>query len=138
LLFTARRRSARLVKKRQVLPRDITSRGDKLGHPCGRFFRAARHAITAVPYLNALKLDREELVQALGLSFLVATVALGLSLAGSNAFTPAQAWQSGLALFPALAGMAVGTALRRRLPAEVFRRWFLVGLLLLGLYLALR
>ena len=94
--------------------------------------------LPAVPYLNALKLDREELVQALGLSFLVATIALGLSLAGSSAFTLAQAWQSGLALIPALAGMAVGTALRRRLPAEVFRRWFLVGLLLLGLYLALR
>lgn len=94
--------------------------------------------LPAVPYLNALNLDREDLVQALGLSFLVATVALGLSLAGSSAFTLAQAWQSGLALLPALAGMAAGTALRKRLRAETFRRWFLFGLLLLGLYLALR
>ena len=34
--------------------------------------------IPAVPYLQALDLDKEDLVQALGLSFLVSTIALGL------------------------------------------------------------
>jgi hypothetical protein len=40
--------------------------------------------IPAVPYLQALGFDREELMKALGLSFTVSTVALAWSLAGSG------------------------------------------------------
>jgi uncharacterized membrane protein YfcA len=43
-----------------------------------------------------------------------------------------------LAVPPALAGMGIGQWLRSRLQPEVFRRLFLIGLLLLGAYLMLR
>jgi len=36
----------------------------------------------------------------------------------------------------AVAGMLVGQAVRSRLPPESFRRWFLIAMILLGLYLA--
>jgi uncharacterized membrane protein YfcA len=42
------------------------------------------------------------------------------------------------ALVPALVGMWLGQALRRRIAAPVFRTVFFAGMLLLGLYLALR
>ena len=94
--------------------------------------------IPAVPYLQAIGLDKEELIQALGLSFTVSTVALGLGLLQVQALPPGALWMSLLALAPALGGMLFGQALRRRITAATFRRVFFVGLLLLGLYLALR
>ncbi len=94
--------------------------------------------LPAVPYLQALDLHRDELVRALGLSFLVATLALALSLGHSGVLGADLALVSSLAVLPALAGMALGQALRRRVAPEPFRIVFLAGLLALGLYLALR
>ena len=42
--------------------------------------------LPAVPYLQALRLDPEDLVQALGLSFTVSTLALGVALAADGQF----------------------------------------------------
>ena len=94
--------------------------------------------LPAVPYLQSLGLAKEDLIQALGLSFLVATVALAIGLANDGVYDQANLLGSAFALLPALGGMWLGTILRHRLPAEGFRRWFLIGLLALGLYLALR
>lgn len=94
--------------------------------------------LPAVPYLQALALDRDELVQALGLSFTVSTLALAAGLAGGGAFGPAIAGTSLLALAPALAGMAAGQHIRRLVRPETFRRCFFLGLLALGAYLAAR
>ena len=94
--------------------------------------------IPAVPYLQALGLEREALVRALGIAFLVSTIALGVALGQGGALPASTAAASVLALLPALGGMTLGQALRRRIAPEPFRRMFLVGLLLLGLYLASR
>lgn len=94
--------------------------------------------LPAVPYLQALKLDREELIQALGLSFTVSTVAIAGALWGEGAFNVSQIGISLLALAPALGGMFVGTWVRSRIAAETFRRVFFLGLLLLGAHLSLR
>jgi uncharacterized protein len=91
--------------------------------------------IPAVPYLQALGLDKEELVQALGLSFLVSTVALGLSLSHGGALNLEMGLASLLALAPAIVGMAIGQGLRKRLSPAAFKRVFLWGLLTLGVYL---
>ena len=95
--------------------------------------------IPAVPYLQALMLEKEELIQALGLSFTVSTVALafGLLLHASDQMTPVPLiGVSVLALVPALLGMFIGQMLRVRMSVEAFRRVFFTGLLLLGIYLA--
>ena len=94
--------------------------------------------IPAVPYLQALRLAPEDLVQALGLSFTVSTVALAAALAGDGQFAWPHAGASVLALFAAIAGMLLGQAVRTRMQPKTFRLWFLVGLLLLGLHLMLR
>lgn len=92
-----------------------------------------------MPYLQSLKLDREDLIQALGLSFTVSTAALavGLFRTGALASPTAQLAGSIAALAPALAGMFVGQALRQRMSVETFRKAFFIGLLALGLYLSL-
>ncbi len=94
--------------------------------------------IPSVPYLQALGFDKNELVQALGLSFLVATVSLALALATGGALDLDLTGSSFAALLPALAGMAMGQWVRSRISATVFRRYFFIGLLLLGAHLALR
>jgi uncharacterized membrane protein YfcA len=93
--------------------------------------------IPAVPYLQGLGLDKEELIQALGLSFTVSTVALAFGLAGHDAYHLEAIGASLLALPPALLGMGAGTLIRRRVSPATFRRWFLISLLILGLHLTL-
>jgi uncharacterized membrane protein YfcA len=94
--------------------------------------------IPAVPYLGALGLSRDELVQALGISFTVSTLALALALGTAGVFSTGLAWGSLVALLPALIGMGLGNALRRRVSPETFRRWFFLGLLALGVQLLAR
>ena len=43
-----------------------------------------------------------------------------------------------MGLVPAVAGMYMGLHIRRRLNPDLFRRWFLAGLVLLGGYMLLR
>ena len=92
--------------------------------------------IPAVPYLQAIGLQKDELVQALGLSFTVSTLALAVALVGLDAFTPDLAVPSAMAVVVALAGMRLGQAVRARLRPETFRLCFFAGLLALGAYLA--
>ena len=95
-------------------------------------------AIPAVPYLQGIGLDKEDLVQALGLSFTVSTLALGAVLAATASLTSVSMGQTLVALAMAVAGMGIGQAVRLRLDPATFRRWFFGGLLLLGLYIAAR
>ena len=94
--------------------------------------------IPAVPYLQGLRLERDALVQALGLCFTVSTVALGASLLLAGAYPARTAGMSLAALVPALAGMMCGQWIRGRIRPETFRRCFFVGLLGLGLHLMLK
>ena len=94
--------------------------------------------IPAVPYLQALGLEKDELVRALGLAFLVATIALGASLGADGALQGAALVGSFIVVLPALLGMGAGQWLRGRVRPETFKTIFFAGLLLLGIYLALR
>lgn len=94
--------------------------------------------IPAVPYLQALDLSRDDLVQALGLSFTVSTVALALALGAHGAIEGEGMALSFLALGPALLGMWIGQRLRHRISPAAFRRVFLLFLLVLGTEMSLR
>jgi uncharacterized protein len=93
--------------------------------------------IPAVPYLQAIGLEKDDLIQALGLSFTVSTVALAIGLLWVDAWQMNDVWTSLLALAPAMAGMTAGQWLRGRFSAALFRKVFFAGLLLLGATLAL-
>ena len=94
--------------------------------------------IPAVPYLQAIGFEREDLVQALGLSFTVSTLALAINVTHAGVVGVAVAGPAFAALAMAGLGMALGQALRQRLPPATFRRWFFIGLLVLGIYLVAR
>lgn len=94
--------------------------------------------LPSVPYLGALAWDHDELVQALGVSFMVSTLALAAALLGQGVLAPAAAGVSVLAVLPAVAGMSIGQALRRRVSPRAFRVCFFLGLLGLGVHLVSR
>src|SRR5450830_1168420 len=91
--------------------------------------------IPAVPYLQALNLEKDALIQALGLSFTVSTIAMAVGLAQGGALHLGGTAISLMALAPALGGMFLGQWLRAKISAVLFRRCFFIGLLLLGLHL---
>jgi len=86
----------------------------------------------AVPYLQSLGLSRDEMIQALGLSFTVSTLALAVGLAGQDALGGQALGASLLMLAPALLGMLAGQWLRQRISAALFKRCFFIGLAALG------
>jgi len=90
------------------------------------------------PYIQSMEFDRDKLVQALGLSFTVSTITLAAALAYTGQVQTSLAWPSIVALAAALAGMGLGQLTRCKIKAETFRLCFFVGLMLLGLHLALR
>jgi uncharacterized protein len=94
--------------------------------------------VPAVPYLQALGLEKDDLVQALGLSFSVSTVALAAGLTSAGVFHLHVAGLSVLCTIPALAGMMLGQAIRARTDPTTFRLMFFLGLLILGVELAVQ
>lgn len=94
--------------------------------------------IPGTPYLQALQFDRHRLVQAMGLSFSVSTLALAAALGYAGEIKTGLVGPSLLALGAALLGMVLGQIVRGMVKAETFRLCFFIGLLLLGAHLALR
>jgi uncharacterized membrane protein YfcA len=94
--------------------------------------------VPGIPYLQAIGLKRDELIQALGILFTLSTVSLSLALGGQNLLTFQLGLASVLAVAPALVGMVVGQQLRRMLPEARFRVVFLTGQIVLGSYIMLQ
>jgi len=92
--------------------------------------------IPAVPYLQSLGLQKDELVQALGLSFTVSTIALAGGLLAHGAFRLDQLGLSLLAVIPALFGMWLGSIVRQKISPKTFRGCSLLFLIVLGLELS--
>ena len=126
------------------VPLAVGTRAERWAGPVIGALTGAATAATGVssvpvtPYLQALGLERDELVQAMGLSFTVSTIALGVNLSLSHAVPLAPSWPLAMALVGAGAGMWAGARARRRVDAATFRRVFLVVLLGLGLFLVVR
>jgi uncharacterized membrane protein YfcA len=92
--------------------------------------------IPSMPFMQAIGMEKDELVQALGVFFTVATVALAFNLTAAGLLTAATALPGAVAMVASFAGMFIGQAVRTRMQPEVFRRWFLIAMFFLGLYLA--
>jgi hypothetical protein len=94
--------------------------------------------IPGAPYLTSLRLDKEELVQSVGINAFVCPLALAAALMvhGELRMEVAGSWV--VALVFSVAGMYVGQIVRQRTAERVFRRAFFIGLLALGTYMCLR
>ncbi len=91
--------------------------------------------IPSMPYLQAIDMGKDEFVQALGVFFTVGTLALAFNLTAAGLLDQSTALPGVVALACSFTGMAIGQAVRARLEPETFRRWFLISIICLGLYL---
>jgi uncharacterized protein len=94
--------------------------------------------IPAVPYLQAIGFEKEDLVQALGLFFTVSTIALAFNVAGEGGLQLSMASDTAATLVFACVGMWIGQTIRLRLSPARFRPLFFASLALLGGYLMIR
>jgi uncharacterized protein len=92
--------------------------------------------VPSMPFMQAIGMEKDELVQALGVFFTVATVALAFNLTSAGLLSAATALPGTVAMAAAFAGMFIGQAVRSRMQAEAFRRWFLIAMIFLGIYLS--
>lgn len=94
--------------------------------------------IPSGPYLQAIGFDKDDLIQALGITYTVSTIVLAGILAHATTMTASIIVPSLVALGGALAGMKAGQMFRTWIAEETFRTVFYAGLLLLGVYLTAR
>jgi uncharacterized membrane protein YfcA len=94
--------------------------------------------IPLIPYMGSLKLDKEELIQAFGLTFSACAIGLTLGLMMGGRMQMSVTWTSLLALLPAMAGMMLGQRIRHRMQPDTFRRFFLIWMLVIGSYMLIK
>ena len=94
--------------------------------------------VPGVMYLQALAMPRDTLIQAMGVAFTVATVALAVALNDQQLISQELAMLSIAGVVPAVIGMVIGQRVRRWLSEEVFLRIFFASLAVLGIYITTR
>jgi uncharacterized protein len=92
--------------------------------------------IPSMPFMQAIGMEKDELVQALGVFFTVATVSLAFNLTSAGLLTAATALPGAVAMAAAFTGMFIGQAVRSRMQPEAFRHWFLIAMIFLGIYVS--
>ena len=91
--------------------------------------------VPSMPFMQSIGMEKDELVQALGVYFTVATLALAFNLTSAGLLSAATALPGVIALAASFAGMFIGQAVRTRMEPDTFRRWFLIAMIFLGIYL---
>jgi uncharacterized membrane protein YfcA len=91
-----------------------------------------------LPYMLALKLDPDRLVQANNVAVMVASAFLMAGLMTTGIMTWTHFEVSVVALIPAFSGVHMGTWIRARIPAAIFRMIVLALLAVVGLILVVR
>lgn len=96
------------------------------------------YLVPAAPWLQAIRLPRDQFVQGFGLAVVLVNGAMAAGLAGGGMLPWGAGLASCLGLVPAFAGMEAGRRLRRRLNEAAFRQVVQVALAALGVWLVVR
>ena len=111
----------------------------------GPLFGAANGAVATatgvfmfpvIPYIQALGLNRDDMVQAQGISFSVSSFALMLVVLGNGTLNATNTVASLIAILVTFVGMFVGQHVRKFVNPAVFRFLFFCAMLALGVHLA--
>jgi uncharacterized membrane protein YfcA len=92
--------------------------------------------IPSMPFMQSIGMEKDELIQALGVYFTVCTLAQAFNLSSAGLLNASIALSGLVAMVMAFAGMFIGQMVRMRMHPDQFRRWFLIAMMLLGVYLA--
>jgi uncharacterized membrane protein YfcA len=89
-----------------------------------------------IPYIQSLGLDRDDLVQAQGISFTVSSFAVMFVVLGNGTLNAGNTVASLIAMAISFVGMFIGQHVRTLLHPNIFRMLFFSAMLLLGIDLA--
>ncbi|MFN0263896.1 TSUP family transporter [Tepidamorphus sp. 3E244] len=95
-------------------------------------------SIPSVYYFDALGLDRNRLVQTMGMLFLTLTLALGISLFERAAYDGHMFAISLAGIVPTVIGLFAGQRLRHKMPETMFRKALYLALMGLGFVIVFR
>jgi hypothetical protein len=90
--------------------------------------------VPGIIFLQALGLKKDEMVQALGMVFILLNVSLLSALLEKGLYSLDTAILSLFALIPASIGVYLGQRIRNRISEELFRKVFFIALLIMGIY----
>jgi uncharacterized membrane protein YfcA len=90
------------------------------------------------PYMMALDLDPNRMVQAINLAVMIASTVLAFGLIATGIMTVQLLGVSVIAVVPALLGVEIGARARKRIPVSQFRRAVLLILLMMGILMIVR
>ena len=93
------------------------------------------YMVPGVLFLQAMRLGRDAFVQALGMTFCVISLTLGIMLGAERMLGAELLLVSAATLAPTILGMLVGQRLRRHLDEARFRRLFFWGLIVSGVFM---
>ena len=120
-----------------VRPQDEKWVGGVIGLTTGLVSGATGvQVVPSMPFMQALGMKKDELIQALGVFFTVATLVQAFNLSAAGLLDESTALPGVIALACSFTGMAIGQTVRTRLEPDSFRRWFLISMIVLGIYLA--
>lgn len=91
-----------------------------------------------LPYLMALRLDRERFVQAINCSFTLSSLVMAAGLSKIGLMNTETALVSTLGIVPVWIGLKLGSRIRRRLAPELFRKLVIYMLMASGVLLLIR
>lgn len=89
-----------------------------------------------IPYIQSLGMNRDDLVQAQGISFSVSSFALVIVVVANGTLNVANSLASLVAMAVTFVSMFIGQYVRQFVRPEVFRTLFFIGMLVLGVNLA--
>ena len=121
----------------QVPPRLESWLGPAMGAANGAVSTATGvFMFPVIPYIQSLGLERDDLVQAQGISFTVSTLALTFVVFGNGTLNATNTVASLIAMIVTFIGMFLGQHVREFVRADVFRFLFFCAMLALGVHLA--
>jgi hypothetical protein len=121
----------------QVPPRAEAWLGPTMGAANGAVSTATGvFMFPVIPYIQSLGLERDDLVQAQGISFTVSTFALTFVVLGNGTLNATNAVASMVAMLVTFVGMFLGQYARKFVQPEMFRVLFFAAMLALGVSLA--
>jgi uncharacterized membrane protein YfcA len=105
----------------------------------GVFFgMAGLFIVPGLLYLEALRIPRDQFVQALGITFLTITSTLAVSMTGHRLVTWDLALMSAFGLIPVFLGIWAGRRIRHHISEDRYRKVFFVALFVTGVYMVIR
>jgi len=89
----------------------------------------------SIIYLQALGFPRDTFIQAMGITFTIATISLGISLGSHNLMPINMFLLSFFGLIPTFAGMYFGISVRKKINDKSFKSLLNISLILIGVYI---